>query len=104
MSNTNQIDIQLQQKADKFLEKKAKEITAIREDIEEMLGIQKNYIDYITDYSEYNEAERANKRDFVSYENPLVTQNKLTDELKENYKERLVTKYTKELINKLDLI
>ena len=104
MKTTNEIEKQLERKADAYLEQKAKEMIAIREDIEKLLGIeQKSFINYITDYHEYCNAEKVDKPYFVSYHASHVIKNKLIDELAENFKERLVKKYTKELLTKLDI-
>ena len=103
MKNTNEIEKQLERKADAYLEQKAKEMIAIRRQIEQFLDIDPSFIDYITDYNEYCEAEKVDKRNYVSYHSPSVTQNKLINDLAENYKERLVKKYTTELLTKLDI-
>ena len=103
MKTTNEIEKQLERKADAYLEQKAKEMIAIRKQIEQMLDISPSFIDYITDYNEYCEAEKVDKRNYVSYHRPSVIQNKLINELAENYKERLVKKYTTELLTKLDI-
>ena len=103
MKNTNEIEKQLERKADAYLEQKAKEIIAIREQIEQKLDILPSFIHYITDYGKYCEAEKVDKQRFVDYNDRLVTKNKLRDELAENFKERLVKMYTKELLTKLDI-
>jgi len=103
MKNTNEIEKQLESKADAYLEQKAKEMIAIRKQIEQMLDIDPSFIDYITDYHEYCKAEKVDKHLFVSYHSPSVTQNKLINDLAKNYKERLVKKYTTELLTKLDI-
>jgi len=103
MKTTNEIEKQLERKADAYLQQKAKEMIAIRRQIEQFLDIDPSFIDYIKDYKEYCKAEKIDKRNYVSYNDPSVTQNKLRDELIENYKERLVKKYTKELLTKLDI-
>jgi len=103
MKTTNEIEKQLERKADAYLQQKAKEMIAIRKEIEQFLDINPSFIDYIKDYDEYCRAEKVDRQSFVSYHDPSVTQNKLRDELIENYKERLVKKYTKELITKLDM-
>jgi hypothetical protein len=103
MKTTNEIEKQLERKADAYLEQKANEMIAIRKQIEQMLDIDPSFIHYITDYHEYCKAEEVDKRNYVSYHASHVIQNKLIDELAENYKERLVKKYTKELLNKLDI-
>ena len=104
MKTTNEIEKQLKRKADAYIEQKAKEIFAIREDIERFLGIQgDSFINYITDYNEYCKTEKVDKPYFVAYHDRHVTKNKLRDELAENFKERLVKKYTTELLTKLDI-
>jgi len=104
MKTTNEIEKQLERKADAYLEQKANEMIAIRKQIEQMLDIDPSFIDYITDYGNYCEANNiADKRNYVSYHSPSVTKNKLINDLAENYKERLVKKYTTELITKLDI-
>ena len=104
MKNTNEIERQLERKADAYLEQKAKEMIAIRKQIEQMLDIDPSFINYITDYGKYCEANNiADKRNYVNYHYPSVAQNKLINDLAENYKERLVKKYTTELLTKLDI-
>ena len=104
MKDTNEIEKQLKRKADAYIEQKAKEIFAIIEDIERFLGIEGNsFINYITDYHEYCRAEKVDRQSFVSYHDRHVTKNKLRDELAENFKEKLVKKYTTELLTKLDI-
>ena len=104
MKDTNEIEKQLERKADAYLEQKANEIVAIREDIERFLGIEGNsFINYITDYHEYCKTEKVDKHRFVGYHDLHVTENKLRDELAENFKEKLVKKYTTELLTKLDI-
>jgi hypothetical protein len=103
MKNTNEIEKQLERKADAYLEQKAKEMIAIRKQIEQFLDIELGFINYITDYHEYCNAANVDKENYVSYHASHVIQHKLIDELAENYKERLVKKYTKELLTKLDI-
>ena len=104
MKDTNEIEKLLKRKADAYIEQKAKEIFAIIEDIERFLGIEANsFINYITDYSEYCRTEKVDKPRFVGYHDRHVTKNKLRDELAENFKEKLVKKYTTELLTKLDI-
>lgn len=102
MKTTNEIEKQLERKADAYLQQKAKEMIAIRKEIEQFLDIDPSFIDYIKDYRGYRQASQDNKRNYVGYNDQSVTQNKLRDELIENYKERLVKKYTKDLLAKLD--
>jgi translation initiation factor 2 beta subunit (eIF-2beta)/eIF-5 len=104
MKTTNEIEKQLERKADAYLEQKANEIVAIRRDIERFVGIHDNsFIDFIPDYHGYCNAAKADKGNYVSYHASHVMQNKLVDELAENFKEKLVKKYTKELLTKLDI-
>ena len=103
MKTTNEIEKQLERKADAYLEQKANEIVAIRKEIEQMLDIDPSFIDYIKDYNEYCRVEKVDKTNYVSYHSPSVTKNKLKDELAINFKERLVKKYTTELLTKLDI-
>ena len=104
MKNTNEIEKQLERKADAYLQQKAKEMIAIRKDIERFLGIHENaFIDFITEYHGYCNAAKADKGNYVSYHASHVMQNKLVDELAENFKKKLVKKYTKELLTKLDI-
>jgi aspartate ammonia-lyase len=103
MKTTNEIEKQLERKADAYLEQKAKEMIAIRKQIEQFLDIELGFVDYITEYHGYCNAEKVDKKNYVSYHASHVIQNKLIDELAENYKERLVKKYTKELLTKLDI-
>ena len=104
MKTTNEIEKQLERKADAYLEQKAKEMIAIRKQIEQFLDIDPSFINYITDYGKYCEANNiADKRNYVNYHYPSVAQNKLINDLAENYKERLVKTYTTELLTKLDI-
>ena len=103
MKTTNEIEKQLERKADAYLEQKANEMIAIRKQVEQMLEIDLSFIDYITDYNEYCRVEKVDKRNYVSYHSPSVTKNKLKDELAINFKEKLVKKYTTELLTKLDI-
>ena len=103
MKTTNEIEKQLERKADAYLEQKANEMIAIRKEIEQKLDHTPTFINYITDYHEYCRAEKVDRQSFVSYHASHVIQNKLIDELAENYKERLVKKYTTELLTKLDI-
>jgi len=108
MKTTNEIEKQLERKADAYLEQKAKEMIAVRKQIEQFLGIDPSFINHITNYDEYcaKESFGSNKLDkqcFVDYHDRLVTRNKLKEELAINFKEKLVKKYTKELLTKLDI-
>ena len=110
MKTTNEIEKQLERKADAYLEQKAKEMIAIRKQIEQFLDIDPSFIHYITDYDKYCKADAQGrdasgkfKKNYVNYHYPSVAQNKLINDLAENYKERLVKKYTTELLTKLDI-
>ena len=55
MKDTNEIEKQLQHKADKYIEQKAKEMFEIHREIAMYLGGKlPNYIDYITDFNDYS--------------------------------------------------
>ena len=104
MKNTNEIEKQLQHKADKYIEQKAKEMFNIHKEIAQYLGTTlPSYIDYISNYYEYKQAMQADKDNFFESSSPPETQYKFEKELAKNYKKRLVAKYTKELIAKLDI-
>tara|TARA_R110000744_G_scaffold279234_1_gene391493 strand:- start:249 stop:563 length:315 start_codon:yes stop_codon:yes gene_type:complete len=104
MNSINEVEKQLAKKADAYLQQKANEIIAIRREIEQMLDIDPSFIDYITDYDKYCKAEKGDEQTYVSYHSPSVIQNKLRDELAENYKVKLVQKYTEDLLSKLDYL
>ena len=62
MKNTNEIEKQLQHKADKYIEQKAKEMFEIHREIAQYLGGRlPSYIDYITDFSNYSKDLVANR-------------------------------------------
>ena len=104
MKDTNEIEKQLQHKADKYIEQKAKEMFAIHEEIAGYLGTTlPSYIDYISNYYNYKQAMQADKDNFFESSSPPETQYKYERELSKNYKKRLVAKYTRELIAKLDI-
>ena len=105
MKNTNEIEKQLQHKADKYIEQKAKEMFNIHKEIALYLGTSlPSYIDYISDYYKYKEAIGQDEKDnFFESSSPSETQYKYERELSKNYKKRLVAKYTKELIAKLEI-
>ena len=104
MKDTNEIEKQLQQKADKYIEQKAKEMFEIHKEIAQYLGTTlPSYIDYISNYYEYKQAMQADKDNFFESSSPPETRYKFEKELAKNYKKRLVAKYTKELIAKLDI-
>ena len=104
MKDTNEIEKQLQHKADKYIEQKAKEMFEIHKEIAQYLGTTlPSYIDYISNYYEYKQAMQADKDNFFESSSPPETQYKFEKELAKNYKKRLVAKYTRELIAKLDI-
>ena len=104
MKNTNEIEKQLQQKADKYLKQKAEEMFNIHREIAEYLGTDlPSYIDYITDYNKFGSGHVADRPKYFSSSSPTSMKNKFEHELRENYKKRLVAKYTKELISKLEI-
>ena len=104
MKNTNEIEKQLQQKADKYIEQKAKEMFEIHREIAEYLGGKlPNYIDYINDFSEYSKDIQANRSKYFVSSSASAMQLKYEKDLAKNYKDRLVAKYTKELIAKLEM-
>ena len=104
MKNTNEIEKQLQRKADKYIEQKAKEMFEIHREIARYLGGSlPNYIDYITDFSDYSKDIQANRGNYFTSSSPSAMQLKYQKDLQKNYKEKLVAKYTTELLTKLDI-
>ena len=104
MKNTNEIEKQLQNKADKYIAKKAEEMFEIHKDIANYLGTTlPSFIDYITHLRHYDEAVPEDKDNHASYCTPSEMTKKLKLELSKSYKHRLVAKYTRELIAKLEI-
>ncbi len=104
MKDTNEIEKQLQRKADKYIEQKAKEMFEIHREIAMYLGGKlPNYIDYITDFSDYSKDLVANRGKYFTSSSPSSMELKFQKDLAKNYKHKLVAKYTKELIMKLDI-
>jgi len=104
MKDTNEIEKQLQRKADKYIEQKAKEMFEIHREIAQYLGGSlPTYIDYITDFSDYSKDLVANRGNYFTSSSPSAMQLKYEKDLAKNYKEKLVAKYTRELIMKLDI-
>ena len=104
MKNTNEIEKQLQQKADKYIAQKAEEMFAIHNEIAQYLGTDlPSYIDYISDYNKFGSGHVADRPKYFESSSPSSMKNKFRHELSKNYKERLVAKYTKELIAKLEI-
>ena len=104
MKNTNEIEKQLQRKADAYLEQKANEMYAIHKEISDFVGGGTNFIDYITHFNSYDSAAPENKSNHTAFAEHHATKKKYKLELELNYKKRLVAKYTKELITKLDIL
>ena len=103
MKDTNEIEKQLQRKADNYLEEKAQEIFNIYQEINKYVGTSQNFFDYITHYNQYKEARTEHKSDHTAYVEPHAMKKKFELELAMNYKQKLVAKYTKELLTKLDI-
>ena len=104
MKNTNEIEKQLKLKADAYIEQKAQEMFLIHEEIAQFLGTDvPSFIDYITHIRQYDEARPEDKSDHTAYCSPSFMKKKFKLELESNYKNRLVAKYTKELISKLEI-
>ena len=104
MKNTNEIEKQLQRKADKYIEQKAEEMFEIHREIAQYLGGKvPNYIDYITDFSDYSKDLMANRGKYFTSSSPSAMKLKYQKDLEKNYKEKIVAKYTRELIMKLDI-
>jgi len=104
MKNTNEIEKQLQHKADKYIEQKAEEMFQIHREIAMYLGGSlPTYIDYITDFNDYSKDLVANRGKYFTSNSPSAIQSKFEHELRKNYKEKIVAKYTRELISKLEI-
>ena len=104
MKNTNEIEKQLQRKADKYIEQKAKEMFEIHREIARYLGTSlPTYIDYITDFSDYSKDIMANRGNYFTSSSPSSMELKYQKDLEKNYKHKLVSKYTTELLTKLDI-
>ena len=102
MKNTNEIEKQLQQKADKYIVQKAEEMFKIHEEIAEYLGKSlPTYIDYITDFNKFSNGYSADKPKYFESSSPAAVKNKFKHELSKNYKDKIVAKYTKELLDKI---
>ena len=62
-----------------------------------------SYIDYISDFNKFSNGYAADRKLYFESSSPASMKNKFKYELSKNYKEKLVAKYTKELIAKLDI-
>ena len=104
MKNTNEIEKQLQRKADKYIKQKAEEMFEIHREIAMYLGTSlPTYIDYITDYNDYGKDLMANRDKYFTSSSPSAMKLKYQQDLAKNYKEKIVAKYTSELISKLEI-
>ena len=104
MKNTNEIEKQLQNKADKYIKRKAEEMFQIHREIALYLGDKvPNYIDYITDFGAYSNDLMANRGKYFTSSSPSSMKLKYEKDLEKNYKEKIVVKYTRELISKLEI-
>jgi hypothetical protein len=104
MKDTNEIERQLKNKADKYIKQKAEEMFEIHREIAMYLGGSlPSYIDYITDYSDYSNDLHANRGKYFTSSSPSAMKLKYQRDLAKNYKEKLVAKYTSELISKLEI-
>lgn len=104
MKDTNEIQKQLELKASKYIEEKAKEMFEIHREIARFLGGSlPNRIQYITDFSDYSKDLVANRVNYFTSSSPSAIEHKYQNDLAKNYKERIVRKYTKELLTKLEI-
>ena len=103
MKDTNEIEKQLQRKANKYLEEKAQEIQNILKEVKEFSGVRAMFFDYITDYSEFKHTDTPKADNYCKFTDFGNMKDKFHKELKLNFKNALVAKYTKELITKLEI-
>mgnify|MGYP003147956838 CR=1 FL=1 len=104
MKNTNEIEKQLQQKADRYIAQKAEEMFNIYKEIAQYLDTTlPSYIDYISDYNKFGNGHVADRPKYFESSSPAAMKNKFQHELSKNYKEKIVAKYTRELIAKLEI-
>ena len=104
MKDTNEIEKQLQLKADKYIAQKAEEMFEIHKEIAQYLGTDlPSYIDYISDFNKFSNGYAADRKLYYESSSPASMKNKFKYELSKNYKEKIVAKYTKELIAKLEI-
>ena len=103
MKNTNEIEKQLQHKADKYLQQKAKEMQSILQELKEFAGVRAMFFDYIADYKEFKHTDTPKADDACRFTDFGNMEDKFYKELKLNFKTALVAKYTKELITKLEI-
>jgi len=104
MKTTNEIQKQLELKADAYIEQKAQEMYLIHEEISNYLGANGiNHIYYINNYNEYKSGYIADRELHFSSASPESIKGKYKSELNKNYKEFIVKKYTKELLTKMEI-
>ena len=103
MKDTNEIEKQLKRKADAYIEQKANEMYAIHQEIADFVGANNDFTYYITHLLQYDQARTEDKSNHTAYADTHQTKKKYKLELELNYKQKLVAKYTKELITKLDM-
>ena len=103
MKTTNEIEKQLQHKADKYLQQKAKEMQSILQELKEFAGVRAMFFDYIADYKEFKHTDTPKADDACKFTDFGNMEDKFYKELKLNFKTALVAKYTKELITKLEI-
>jgi hypothetical protein len=103
MKNTNEIEKQLQRKADSYLEQKAKEIQNILKEVREFAGVRASFYDYIADYTEFKHTDTPKADNACRFTDFGNMEDKFHKELKLNFKAALVARYTKELITKLEI-
>lgn len=103
MKDINEIEKQLKRKADAYIEQKANEMYAIHEEIADFVNTNTSFIDYITHFNQYDKAIPEDKGNHTAYADAHQTKKKYRLELEMNYKKKLVAKYTKELLTKLDI-
>ena len=95
---TTEIDKQLSAKADKYIIDKAREIAKVFESVSSDLDYEPSFINYCNDISNYEDKRSWN------YCNKYALEDKFRKELANNFKNRLIHKFTKELLSKIDLL
>ena len=104
MKTTNEIQKQLEKKADRYIEEKAKEMFNIHKEIALYLGMSlPTHIDYITDFNDYSKDLIANRDKYFTFSSPSSMELKYQRDLEKNYKDKIVTKYTKDLLSKMEI-
>ena len=95
----NEIEKQLANKADKYISDKASEIIKVLNSITEGLSYEPSFYDYMKDH-EVIETGKGN----WNYCSKHQLERKFREELRHNFKEKLIKQYTKELLSKIDLL